>query len=145
MFTATASALPQSPASLLEVSRQGPLSLGLAPRDTRPVERSDESGSTTARSRPDADGAAAGEPDAQAEGAQDQEVQLPVLPPDDPAAERRGRNMNMIFDQESGRPIIEIINPRTGEVMDRIPPENLLERAQKEKLPTRANLVDETA
>ena len=143
MFTETASQLPQTQSSFLEVNRQGPLSLGLAPQDTRPIERSDEGRRASTRDRSDQDSVPADKAAADAEGTKD--LELPVRAPDDPALERRGRNLNLIFDEKSGRPVIEVINPRTGEVMDRIPPESLLERAQKDKLPTRAGLVDETA
>ena len=118
------------------------LSLVVIRQETRPVEHQDASGNAAARD--DQDDRAARSAEIRNKARQEA-PDLPVRAPDDPATARLGRNFNMVFDQKSGRSIIEIINPRTGEVMDRIPPESLLDRATKAKLPARANLVDETA
>jgi hypothetical protein len=142
MLAAFATTPPQTSSQFLEGNRPSTLSLAVAPQETRPIERQDSGGSAAARDEHDgrlsdtADGARKG---------QLKSPDLPVRAPDDPAEARLGRNLNMVFDQKSGRPIIEIINPRTGEVMDRIPPESLADRAKRSEVPARANLVDETA
>ena len=141
MLAAATTALAQTPAPVAETTRPGALSVVVTPQELRPVEKSDRS-NAAARDQVAEKTARNANNDTSDEEAK---LQLPLRAPDDPAQDRRGRNMNMVFDQKSGRTIIEIINPRTGEVMDRIPPENLLERAQKDGLATRANLVDQTA
>ncbi|MGF1626162.1 MAG: flagellar protein FlaG [Alphaproteobacteria bacterium] len=118
------------------------LSLVVTPQETRPIERADAGSDATAREEHEDRAVISA---AARERTRQKAPDLPVRAPDDPAHARLGRNLNMVFDQKSGRPIIEIINPRTGEVMDRIPPESLLDRARKSELPARASLFDETA
>ncbi|MEZ5669617.1 MAG: flagellar protein FlaG [Alphaproteobacteria bacterium] len=127
-----------------ESQKPGALSLAVTPQQIRPIEPGDRGGGGGAVAR-ERGGNGATRGAAQNDNTVDDKPKRPVRVPEDPAEERRGRNLNMVFDKKSGRTIIEIINPRTGEVMDRIPPENLLERARKQGLPPRANLVDETA
>lgn len=142
MLAATATALTQSTASFSDANRPESLSIVQTPRQTRPVEQTESGGGAKTG---DQSSDPLGLVDRNGELTQPKESELPERAPNDTSQRRLGPNFNMVFDEESGRPIIEIINPRTGEVTDRIPPENLLERAQKDKLPTRANFVDETA
>ena len=141
MLAATTLALPQASAPLPDGVRPGSLSVVVTPQEVRPIEKGERGGTAVRDEVADNTARNAGS-DATDDEAK---IKFPLRAPDDPAEERRGRNMNMVFDKNSGRTIIEIINPRTGEVMDRIPPENLLERAEKDGLPPRANLVDQTA
>lgn len=120
----------------LEGNRPTVVSISVTPQETRPIERQSASDRAAARDDRTAEGEDERKPGEREPAAAARE---------DPAKARFGRNLNMIFDEKSGRPIIEILNPRTGEVMDRIPPESLLDKARKAELPARANLVDETA
>ena len=125
-----------SPAS--DTVRPALVSLVVTPQETRTIENGERS--ATARDRFGNDSSTDEERAAKRRG-----EAAPHQAEDAPVERRYGRNLNMVFDEKNGRPIIEILNPRTGEVVDRIPPENLLERAEREGLPPRANLVDETA
>lgn len=120
----------------LEGNRPTVVSISVTPQETRPIERQSASDGAAARDDRTAEGEDERKP---------REREPAAAAREDPAKTRFGRNLNMIFDEKSGRPIIEILNPRTGEVMDRIPPESLLDKARKAELPARANLVDETA
>jgi uncharacterized FlaG/YvyC family protein len=44
-----------------------------------------------------------------------------------------GRQLTFTRDPETRRPVIQIINQNTGEVLDQIPPETVLELAQQLK------------
>ena len=139
MLQATAS-VTQTYSPAADSARPSQSSLVAAPQAPRPIENSDKSATTRDRF----DESRAKLPDARQgteirrDGTSHQVGDAPVEP-------HYGRTFNMIFDERNGRPIIEILNPRTGEVLDRIPPESLQERAEKDGLPSRANLVDETA
>jgi len=128
---------PQTSAGFLDGHRPTVLSLVVTPRETRPIERQSSSGGATARDWR-SDGGPEGERRTDAGTLASRERSAPAYTP-------ISRNLNMVFDEKSGRPIIEILHPRTGEVVDRIPPESLAERARRTELPARANLVDETA
>ncbi len=68
--------------------------------------------------------------------------------------ETAGRNLNLVFEEDTGKTFIEILDPRTGDVVERIPPELLKEReeetAEKDGVlaergqPDRAQVLDQT-
>lgn len=139
MLPATTTNVTQSYSPATDSVRPALASLVVTPQETRPIENSERS--ANARERFGAERGKSADESPEAAARRDGTFQAG----DAPVAANYGRNLNMVFDEKSGRPIIEILNPRTGEVLDRIPPESLLERAEKEGLPSRANLVDETA